>query len=196
MAQVGYISVEQTSTVNTTATTYTDIVSTGNLTPGVKYLLLCRATTGNSNVSTLHYTRMVDDAGSEFAGSEEVKEVPTTNTAVGTSYSYSTVFTATTAAAVKIQQKATALSTARVYHASILLIELSGGPMGANHDWYHTSDATAASHTTSDVDRASLTVTNTASKSGNYLAIGFAQIAIGSITESYEVKMDFTHVTA
>lgn len=196
MSTVGYISAEQTSDVNTTATTYADIVSTGNLTPGVKYLLLCRATTGNSNTNQLSYTRMVDDAGSEFAGSEEVREVGSSHTGTGSAYSYSTVFTATTAAAVKIQQKATSGYTARLHHASILLLELSGGMMGTNHDWYHTSDATVASHTTSLVDRASLTVTNTASKSGNYLAIGFTQIALGSVSESYEAQMAFTNVTA
>jgi len=184
-AELPHTYVEETAgdshTGNTTETDITDaVITSGNFVTGRKYLILVRAhhggnsTAGNFRIRTLHGTVL-------FAGSDHTME-PTSTTALGTHYTWFTVWTAISSEGIKQQFRTNNSGDTVTTDQNILVsLELSED-LTEDSDWHFNFDGSQRTLTDTPTADATITIQTADHEVGDtYLVMHFGRLDQGTI---------------
>ena len=154
MASIGVIHNTVSSDVATAETSYQAVLESDALTSGTTYHIICHAIHAQSSHNALTYYQIIDKTNGDAVLDQSTMVRKFYGRNKGQSYYYLGKITAGgDGGGIELQQKV-ASGTVTTEFVSMMLLDLSNMDEA---DYFFASDSTATEHTTSYVDRASIT---------------------------------------
>jgi len=189
MASIGLIETTVSTEVASTSTSFTEVVESSALAKSTTYYVICHALCeGDANGKVFEW-RLVDRTNSDTVLSNSTLKREMNAVDKTQSYAFVGRFTTGTGSGgIAFEQKAAETKTVRTQYLSMVILELSELD---SSDYFYANDTTAASHTGSFVDRATLTVSSPTSDD-TYLMFAWVATDTNKVANNSEMQLEKT----
>ena len=189
MASLGVIHTSVSTEVASTSTSFTEVVESSALTDGTTYYIICHALCeGDGNAKVFEWQLVDRTNGDAVLSNSTMKREPVT---ANTCQSYTFIGRITAGSdggGLAFEQKSVATKTVRTQYLSMLLIDVSNLETS---DYFYANNTTAATHTTTYADRASLTVSSPTADD-TYLMFGWVATDTNHLGKNALMRMQVT----
>ena len=190
MAATAHADTKQTTQQTVTGTTWVTkvTIASSNFVANAKYLILCFAQLDGDTDGDEYDFRLADGAGTVLSNSTSINEFLVAASEVNSTYGYFHVWThPATAQDLNFQMRVSVGGgTGLADSISMVAIRLDAD-LTENTDWFSNEDTSGASHTTTMVDRASITFTP-GNNGDDWLVIACWNIGPRTSSINYEVQ--------
>ena len=192
MASIGVIHNTVSSDVATAETSYQAVLESDALTSGTTYHVICHAIHANASHNALTYYQIIDKTNGDAVLDQSTMVRKFYGRNKGQSYYYLGKITAGgDGGGIELQQKV-ADGTVTTEFVSMMLLDLSNMDEA---DYFFASDSTATEHTTSYVDRASITNPDPRTND-EYVVWGWLSTTMDDTTASVDAYLGSTEPAA
>ena len=188
MSAIGVIETTVYTTVSSTLQSFVEVVESAALTNGTTYYVICHALIeGDANGKVFQW-RLVDRTNSDAVLSNSTcKREPARIDDSQSYYFVGRITAGSDGGGLAFEQQAdTAGKTVRTQYLSMVLLDLSNMD---STDFFFANDTTSATHTTSFVDRATLTASSPTS-GDTYLMFGWVATDTNNVSKQAEMRME------
>ena len=187
MASISTIHTTVSSEVESTLTSFTEVVESAVLTKGKTYYIICHALVDGNAANKVFEWRLVDRTNSDtvLSNSTMLRE-PHTMNETQSYYFVGRVTARGDGGGIAFEQKASTGKTVRTQYISMMIMDLSEMD---SEDIFFANDATTAAHTGTFANRASLTVSRPTS-GDIYLMFAWVSTETNKVSINAEMRLN------
>ena len=188
MAEIGVIHTTLGSTETTNSSSFVEVIESADLVDGTTYHIVCHAITRGPDNANVFDWRLYDRTNNEVITESLVKREMTQANKPQSYYYVGRITAGDRGGGIAFEQKSDGVQTLYTDFVSMMIFDLS---VMNESDYFYAEDTTAAQHTTSLVDRASVTNANPLADD-EYLVWTWGSFLVDSVNGSAEMVLNCT----